>query len=101
MKNVKLSIKPEDIQKNPNFSLSIQATSKILQIKEPIKAAYIIVSLPNETAGSCLLAKAPLTTQAKTNLLLEMMAKLEIPFKLLQQYGNLEASNIGVKANGQ
>lgn len=96
-----MSIKPEDIQKNPNFSLAVQATQKILQINEPIKAAYIIVSLPNDTAASCLLAKAPLNQQAKTNLLLEMMAKFEIPFKTLEQYGNLEPSNIGAKANAK
>ena len=71
---------------SPNFKLSMEASQKLLQLQDKVNKALIVVSLENQTCGSVLLSQVekPLTDQAKINILLEVMRKLEIPFKLLK-----------------
>lgn len=88
---------PEDIKNLPNFDMSIRVSQRILQLKTKIKTCVIIVSLENETCGSVIVGEQNLSEQAKINALLQTMSKLNIPFKTLQKYGNVDASQINIK----
>jgi hypothetical protein len=87
----------DELKKNPNFDLSIEIPTKILQIRNKINSCLVVCILDNETCGAILLGDPHLTDQGKINTLLQTMAKLKIPFQYLEKYGNLDQDKINVK----
>lgn len=89
----------DEIKNLPNFNLSLLVSQKILQLPKKIKVCLVVACLENETCASIQLPAlaSPLTDQAKINVLLEVMNKLQIPFKSFEKYGNLERSKIGLR----
>lgn len=75
---------PNEIKNHPNFDFIINTTTKLSQLQTKIKTELIVVTFESETCGSVLLGDINLTRQAKINILLEVMRKLNIPFKELK-----------------
>ena len=74
------------IKNLPNFDMGLAASQKLMQLPTKAKVCLIVVLLEKDACGSVMLTAltAPLTDKAKVNVLLEVMKKLEIPFKLLK-----------------
>lgn len=86
-----------DPTKHPNFHVITNVAAKLGQITTPIKTAVVVVSLENDTCGVVIEGPATLSEQAKINVLLQVMRKLNIPFKQLEKYGNLDKKNINLE----
>lgn len=77
----------DKVKNLPNFDLSMTASQKLLMLPTKVNVCLIVALLEKDACASVMLPAltVPLTKKAKINVLLEVMKKLDIPFKLLQE----------------
>lgn len=91
-------LRAEDVQKSPNFTISVEVTQRLLQIPDRVNFIQLNVGMEgSDGIGSILIwndevekERRVLTKEQETNAILNLVRHLNIPFRRLQDVAVFE-----------